>query len=73
VKLEGALYTFARLDPEVFDIQDDEQLVLDLLLQEKILVTQAPASIGPHRIACASRRCPGHVTWPTPSNGWATS
>jgi alanine-synthesizing transaminase len=40
VKPEGALYTFPRLDPEVYDIQDDEQLVLDLLLQEKILVTQ---------------------------------
>jgi alanine-synthesizing transaminase len=40
VKPEGALYTFPRLDPEVYDIEDDEQLVLDLLLQEKILVTQ---------------------------------
>jgi alanine-synthesizing transaminase len=40
VKPEGALYTFPRLDPEVYDIHDDEQLVLDLLLQEKILVTQ---------------------------------
>ena len=40
VKPEGALYTFPRLDPEVYDIDDDEQLVLDLLLQEKILVTQ---------------------------------
>jgi alanine-synthesizing transaminase len=40
VKPEGALYTFPRLDPEVYDIQDDEQLVLDLLLQEKILITQ---------------------------------
>jgi len=40
VKPEGALYMFPRLDPEVFDIQDDEQLVLDLLLQENILVTQ---------------------------------
>ena len=37
---EGALYVFPRLDPEVYDIDDDEQLVLDLLLQEKILVTQ---------------------------------
>jgi len=36
----GALYVFPRLDPEVYDITDDEQLVLDLLLQEKILVTQ---------------------------------
>ena len=40
VKPEGALYAFPRLDPEVYDIHDDEQLVLDLLLQEKILVTQ---------------------------------
>ena len=39
-KPEGALYAFPRLDPEVHDIHDDEQLVLDLLLQEKILVTQ---------------------------------
>ncbi len=36
----GALYAFPRLDPEVYEIQSDEQLVLDLLLQEKILVTQ---------------------------------
>jgi alanine-synthesizing transaminase len=40
VKPQGALYAFPRLDPEVYDIVDDEQLVLDLLLQEKILVTQ---------------------------------
>jgi hypothetical protein len=35
-----ALYAFPRLDPDVYDIEDDEQLVLDLLLQEKILITQ---------------------------------
>jgi alanine-synthesizing transaminase len=40
VKPQGALYAFPRLDPEVHDIVDDEQLVLDLLLQEKILITQ---------------------------------
>ncbi|MFI5506663.1 pyridoxal phosphate-dependent aminotransferase [Mycobacterium sp. NPDC051804] len=40
VKPQGALYAFPRLDPEVYDIVDDEQLVLDLLMQEKILVTQ---------------------------------
>lgn len=40
VKPQGALYAFPRLDPEIYDIVDDEQLVLDLLLQEKILVTQ---------------------------------
>ncbi|MEX0580916.1 MAG: pyridoxal phosphate-dependent aminotransferase [Mycobacterium sp.] len=40
VKPEGALYVFPRLDPEVHDIVDDEKLVLDLLLDEKILLTQ---------------------------------
>lgn len=40
VKPSGALYAFPRLDPEVYPIEDDEQLVLDLLLSEKILVTQ---------------------------------
>jgi alanine-synthesizing transaminase len=40
VKPEGALYVFPRLDPEVHDIADDEKLVLDLLLEEKILLTQ---------------------------------
>ncbi len=36
---EGALYCFPRLDPEVYDIKDDEQFVIDLLRAKKILVT----------------------------------
>lgn len=40
VKPKGGLYAFPRLDPEVYPIKDDQQLVLDLLLQEKILLTQ---------------------------------
>lgn len=36
----GALYVFPRLDPEVHAIRDDQQLVLDLLVAEKILLTQ---------------------------------
>ncbi|XKH61016.1 pyridoxal phosphate-dependent aminotransferase [Halomonas sediminis] len=43
VKPQGALYAFPRLDPKVFNIQDDQQLVLDLLLQEKILLVQGSA------------------------------
>ncbi len=39
VKPRGALYAFPRLDPEVYEIHDDQQLVLDLLLAEKILLT----------------------------------
>ena len=38
VQPKGALYVFPRLDPEVHEIRSDEQLVLDLLEQEKILV-----------------------------------
>ncbi len=40
VKPMGALYVFPRLDPQVFHIDDDERLVLDLLLQEHVLVVQ---------------------------------
>ena len=38
VKPAGALYAFPRLDPEVHEIHDDERLVLDLLVAEKILL-----------------------------------
>ena len=48
VKPEGALYAFPRLDPEVHDIVDDEKLVLDLLLDEKILLTQGTGFNWPH-------------------------
>ena len=39
-KPAGALYAFPRLDPEVYEIHNDELFVQDLLLQEKILVVQ---------------------------------
>ncbi len=38
VKPAGALYAFPRLDPEVHEIRDDQQLVRDLLLAEHILL-----------------------------------
>lgn len=40
IKPEGALYAFPRLDPEVHEIRDDEKLVYDLLVSEKILLVQ---------------------------------
>lgn len=40
VKPMGALYAFPRLDPEVYDIHDDTQFMLDLLKSEKILMVQ---------------------------------
>ncbi len=35
---QGALYAFPRLDPDVHDIHDDQKLVLDFLLAEKVLL-----------------------------------
>ncbi len=43
VKPKGALYLFPRLDPDVYPIKDDEQFVLDLLQQEKMLLVQGTA------------------------------
>ncbi|MFH8250786.1 pyridoxal phosphate-dependent aminotransferase [Microbacterium sp. B2969] len=35
---QGALYAFPRLDPEVYDIRDDQKLVLDFLMAEHVLL-----------------------------------
>ncbi|MGN5518977.1 pyridoxal phosphate-dependent aminotransferase [Halopseudomonas sp. Lyrl_26] len=43
VKPKGALYLFPKLDPKVYPIHNDEKMVLDLLLQEKILIVQGTA------------------------------
>ena len=42
-KPKGALYLFPRLDPKVYPIHNDEKMVLDLLLKEKILIVQGTA------------------------------
>ncbi len=39
----GALYLFPRLDPEVYPIRDDEKFALDLLKQQKILISHGRA------------------------------
>ncbi len=39
-KPQSALYLFPRLDPEIYPVEDDQQLVLDLLLEEKVLLVQ---------------------------------
>ncbi len=38
VKPQAAIYCFAKLDPERFNISNDEQFVLDFLLAEKVLL-----------------------------------
>ncbi len=40
VKPKSALYLFPRLDPKVYPIADDQQFILELLLEEKVLLVQ---------------------------------
>ncbi len=40
VKPKAAMYLFPCLDTKMYPIEDDEQFVLDLLLEEKVLVVQ---------------------------------
>ncbi|GER21772.1 aminotransferase AlaT [Zafaria cholistanensis] len=39
----GAMYLFPKLDPEVYPIRDDEKFALELLKQQKMLVSQGTA------------------------------
>lgn len=48
VKPQAAMYLFPRLDPKVYPIQDDQQFVLDLLLEEKVLLVQGSGFNWPH-------------------------
>ena len=43
VKPKGALYMFPKIDLKHCTIKDDQQMVLDFLLQEKILIVQGTA------------------------------
>jgi len=43
VKPRGAMYIFAKIDQDKYHIKDDEKMVLDLLLQEKILIVHGSA------------------------------
>jgi alanine-synthesizing transaminase len=40
VKPKGALYLFPRLDPNIYPIENDQQFILELLQEEKVLVVQ---------------------------------
>jgi alanine-synthesizing transaminase len=39
-KPQGAMYLFPRLDPKMYPIDDDQQFILELLLEEKVLLVQ---------------------------------
>ncbi|MDA9240558.1 pyridoxal phosphate-dependent aminotransferase [Porticoccaceae bacterium] len=43
VKPKSAMYLFPRLDPEIYPVADDENLVLELLKQERVLLVQGSA------------------------------
>lgn len=49
VKPKGALYLFPKLDLNMYKIKDDQQMVLDFLIQEKILLVQGSAFNWPHK------------------------
>lgn len=60
VRPKGALYLFAKLDPEIYKIEDDKKFILQLLQQEKILLVQGSAFNWPKtdhfRLVFLSRR-----------------
>jgi alanine-synthesizing transaminase len=47
-KPKAALYLFPRLDPKVYPIRDDQQFVLELLEEQKVLVVQGTGFNWPH-------------------------
>ena len=48
VKPKGAMYLFAKMDQSMYNITDDEKMVLDLLKQEKILIVHGSAFNWPN-------------------------
>ncbi len=49
IKPKGALYLFPKLDLNMYKIKDDQQMILDFLLQEKVLLVQGTAFNWPNR------------------------
>lgn len=48
VKPQAALYLFPRLDPKVYPIKNDQEFILALLEEEKVLVVQGTGFNWPH-------------------------
>jgi alanine-synthesizing transaminase len=47
-KPKAAMYLFPRLDPKMYPIADDQQFILELLLEEKVLLVQGSGFNWPH-------------------------
>jgi alanine-synthesizing transaminase len=48
VKPKGALYLFPRVDQKKFNISNDQKLILDLLIEKKVLLVQGTGFNWPH-------------------------
>lgn len=48
VKPKATLYMFPRLDPKVYPISDDQQFMLELLQEERLLLTHGTGFNWPH-------------------------
>jgi alanine-synthesizing transaminase len=48
VKPKASLYLFPRLDPKMYPITDDQQFILELLLEERVLLVQGTGFNWPH-------------------------
>ncbi len=49
VKPKGAIYLFPKIDLKRYPLKDDQQMVLDFLIQEKILLVQGTAFNWPEK------------------------
>jgi alanine-synthesizing transaminase len=47
-KPQAALYLFPRLDPKIYPIVNDQEFVLELLQEEKVLLVQGTGFNWPH-------------------------
>ncbi len=48
VKPKATLYMFPRLDPKVYPISDDQQFILELLQEQRVLLVQGTGFNWPH-------------------------
>ncbi|MCX7172072.1 MAG: pyridoxal phosphate-dependent aminotransferase [Proteobacteria bacterium] len=48
VKPKATLYMFPRLDPKFYPITDDQQFILELLQEQRVLLVQGPGFNWPH-------------------------
>jgi len=48
VKPKAALYLFPKLDPKIYPITDDQEFILELLQEEKVLLVQGTGFNWPH-------------------------